>query len=88
MGGTLQALPLMGGIAPVAPAGLLYLGVVPTAVAYVLFFRGIVAVRASIAAVTTLLEPVTAAVLAAIVFANGSPPWDGRVPRCWSWRWG
>lgn len=73
IGGALQALPLIGGIAPVAPSGLavlLYLGIVPTAVAYVLFFRGIVAVRAPIAAVTTLLEPVTAAVLAAIVFGE------------------
>jgi DME family drug/metabolite transporter len=47
----------------------LFLGVVPTAVAYVLFARGLRGLRASEAATITLLEPVTAAALG--VFAIG-----------------
>ena len=43
---------------------LLYLGVVPTALAYPLFFRGLTTVPATIASVVVLLEPVTAAVIA------------------------
>lgn len=68
--GVLQAVPLPWVAGPVAPDGvaaLAYLGIVPTALAYVLFFRGIATVRAAVAAVTALLEPVTAAVLAAVV---------------------
>jgi DME family drug/metabolite transporter len=41
----------------------LFLGVVPTAVAYVLFARGLRALQASEAATITLAEPVTAAAL-------------------------
>lgn len=41
-----------------------YLGVVPTAVAYVLFFRGVSRVPATASALLVLLEPVTAGVLA------------------------
>ncbi|MFA9431962.1 DMT family transporter [Egicoccus sp. AB-alg2] len=43
---------------------LLYLGVVPTAVAYHLFFRGLQAVGPSRATLVTLLEPLTATALA------------------------
>jgi DME family drug/metabolite transporter len=48
------------------PGGLalaLFLGVVPTAVAYVLFARGLRGLTASETATLTLAEPVTAAVL-------------------------
>jgi DME family drug/metabolite transporter len=43
---------------------LLYLGAVPTALAYPMFFAGLATVPATIASVITLLEPVTAAVIA------------------------
>jgi len=43
---------------------LLYLGAVPTAIAYPLFFAGLATVPATIASVVILLEPVTAAVIA------------------------
>lgn len=43
---------------------LVYLASVPTALAYGLYFAGLVAVRASTASVITLIEPVTAAVIA------------------------
>ncbi len=43
---------------------LLYLGVVPTALAYPMFFAGLATVPATIASVITLFEPVTAAVIA------------------------
>lgn len=50
---------------PVATIGwLCYLGVVPTALAYRMFFAGLVTVPATIAAVITVLEPLTAAVIA------------------------
>ncbi|GHF75255.1 membrane protein [Streptomyces mashuensis] len=44
-----------------------YLVSVPTALAYGLFFAGLAAVRATTVTVVTLLEPVTAAVLAVLV---------------------
>ena len=46
---------------------MLYLGVVPTATAYALYFRGLRSVGASVAALVALLEPLTAAVLGAVV---------------------
>ncbi|NEK59090.1 EamA family transporter [Geodermatophilus sabuli] len=49
---------------PVALLTLLYLGVVPSAVAYALFFRGLRSVPGPVAAIVTLLEPVTATALA------------------------
>jgi DME family drug/metabolite transporter len=80
--GLLQAAPLIGRLPDVTVDGvvaLVYLGTVPTALAYVLFFRGIAVVRAAVATVTTLLEPVTAAVLAAAVFGERLAPiaWVG-----------
>ena len=45
---------------------LLALGLAPTAVAYVLYYRGLRFQPASTAALLSLLEPLTAAVLAAI----------------------
>jgi DME family drug/metabolite transporter len=44
-----------------------YIGVVPTVVAYWLFYRGLRSTASEVAGVLTLLEPLTAAVLAAIV---------------------
>jgi drug/metabolite transporter, DME family len=48
----------------------LFLGVVPTAVAYVLFARGLRGLQASEAATITLAEPVTAAVLGVFVLGE------------------
>lgn len=58
------------GTAPSTLGLLLYLGVLPTAVAYGLFFTGLRTVSATTAAVVTLLEPLTAAVLAALLLGE------------------
>lgn len=47
---------------------LVYLGVVPSAVAYLLYQRGLQEVTASMASIVTMLEPLIAAVLAWIFF--------------------
>ncbi|MFI7023907.1 DMT family transporter [Micromonospora sp. NPDC049900] len=68
----LLPLALLEGILPTADdlgrvLGLLaYLGAVPTALAYALFFAGLVSVRATTASVIALVEPVTAAVIAVL----------------------
>ena len=49
---------------PVALATLVYLGLVPTALAYALFFTGIKTVPGAVASIVTLLEPLTATALA------------------------
>src|SRR4051794_22572697 len=49
---------------PVALGVLLYLGLVPSALAYALFFRGLRSVPGPVASIVTLLEPLTATVLA------------------------
>ena len=49
---------------PLAVALLLYLGLVPSAIAYGLFFTGIRSVAGPVASIVTLLEPLTATVLA------------------------
>ena len=49
---------------PVALAVLLYLGAVPSALAYAMFFTGLRTVPGAVAAIVTLLEPLTATVLA------------------------
>jgi DME family drug/metabolite transporter len=49
---------------------LLYLVLVPTAVAYALFFAGLAVVRATTASVVALVEPVTAAVLGVGLFGE------------------
>jgi drug/metabolite transporter, DME family len=49
---------------PVVPLAMLYLGVVPTALAYRWFFAGLQRVPASVAAVLVLLEPLVATALA------------------------
>jgi DME family drug/metabolite transporter len=49
---------------------LLYLGIVPTAAAYGLFFVGLCTVRPAVASILTLLEPLTATVLAGLIFGE------------------
>ena len=49
---------------PVALGVLLYLGVVPSALAYAFFFTGIKTVPGAVASIVTLLEPLTATALA------------------------
>jgi DME family drug/metabolite transporter len=58
---------------------LIALGAVPTALAYVCFFRGLVRVHATTAALTALLEPLTGAVLGALVLGDrlGLAGWLG-----------
>ena len=46
------------------------LGIGPTAVAYTLYFRGLRKAPASTAALLSLIEPLTAAVLAALVLGD------------------
>ena len=52
---------------PAAATGLLYLGVVTMALAYGLLYAGLRTMTGSSAVIATLLEPVTAAVAAALV---------------------
>jgi drug/metabolite transporter, DME family len=69
-GGGLTAGGLTGG-GPLAAAGLLLaLATGPTAVAYTLYFRGLRTASASTAALLSLLEPLTAAVLAALILGD------------------
>lgn len=49
---------------------LLFLGVVPTALAYSLFLTGARSTPASVASIAALIDPVTAAVLAALLFGE------------------
>ncbi len=58
---------------------LVYLGVVPTALAYVVFGAGLARVTATAAGVATLLEPLTAAALGVSVFGErlGTAGWAG-----------
>ena len=55
---------LHGTTDPTAIALLLYLGVVPSAVAYVLFFTGLRSVPGPVVSIVTLIEPLTATALA------------------------
>lgn len=61
-------LPALGGLSAGGLAGtvgwLLYLGAVPTALAYRLFFAGVAAVPATVTAVVTLVEPVAGVLIA------------------------
>ena len=52
---------------------LLYIGIVATAVSYLLFYGGLRTTPGSVAAVLTLLEPLTAAVLAVVVLGEPLP---------------
>ena len=58
---------------PVALATLVYLGAVPSAAAYALFFRGLQTVPGAVAGIVTLLEPVTATVLATAFLGERLP---------------
>lgn len=59
-----------------AAAGwLAYIGVVPTVVAYWLFYRGLRSTASEVAGVLTLLEPLAAAGLAAVVLHERQTPW-------------
>ncbi|GIH77997.1 DMT family transporter [Planobispora longispora] len=51
-----------------------YLGAIPTALAYGLFFAGLAAVRAMTASVITLVEPVGAAALGVLLFGERLSP--------------
>ncbi len=55
---------------PAAIGLLIALGTGPTAVAYTLYFRGLRSAAASTAALLTLLEPLTGAILAALLLAE------------------
>ena len=59
---------------PLALVLLLYLGLVPTALAYGLFFAGVRAVPAAVASIGTLLEPLTATALAALLLGERLAP--------------
>jgi DME family drug/metabolite transporter len=48
----------------------LYLGLVPTALAYMLYTIGLGQTRATVASITTLLEPLTATVLGVVAFGE------------------
>ncbi|MBM0234364.1 EamA family transporter [Micromonospora sp. STR1_7] len=75
---TLAPTALVAGVAvPIRPdtlALLLHLGVVTTAVAYALFYAGLRTTPGSVAAVLTLLEPLTAAALAVALLHEPLPP--------------
>lgn len=85
-GFTLGGLLLAAVVAVVTPAGLefaaapsslalaAYLGIVPTAVAYVLYFGGLRTVRPGPASLIALLEPLTAAVLGAVLLGDRLGP--------------
>jgi drug/metabolite transporter, DME family len=53
---------------------LLYLGLIPTALSYFLFLRGVRSVTATVASVVTLLEPLTATILATLLFQETMSP--------------
>jgi drug/metabolite transporter, DME family len=55
---------------PAAWALLLYLGIVPSALAYVLFTLGMRTTVATVASLVTLIEPLTAALLAWLLFGE------------------
>ena len=59
---------------PLSLALLAYLGLVPTALAYGLFFTGVRAVPAAVASIVTLLEPLTATALATAVLGERLAP--------------
>ena len=64
---------------PLALLLLLYLGAVPSALAYGLFFTGVRSVPAPVASIVTLLEPLTATVLATALLGERLAPtaWAG-----------
>jgi DME family drug/metabolite transporter len=65
---------------------LLYLGVVPTAAAYVVFGAGLRRVTVTAAGIATLLEPLTAATLGVLIFGErlGTLAWVGAALLLWA----
>jgi DME family drug/metabolite transporter len=59
----------------VANGWLVYIGIVPTVAAYWLFYRGLRSTVSEVAGVLTLLEPLAAAVLAALVLHESLSGW-------------
>jgi drug/metabolite transporter, DME family len=57
-------------ISPQTLLPLLYLGAVPSALAYGLYFTGLRTVRPAVASILVLLEPLTATVLAGLIFGE------------------
>jgi DME family drug/metabolite transporter len=55
---------------------LVFLGAVPTALAYVLFFRGLTVVRATTASVVALVEPLAAVALGVLVLREPMTGWS------------
>jgi DME family drug/metabolite transporter len=55
---------------PVGWSLLLYLGTIPTALAYVLFIAGMRATTATVASISTLVEPLVATILAWLIFGE------------------
>lgn len=53
---------------------ILYVGLIPTAVAYTLFFFGMRSIKASTASILTMLEPLTATILAWAIFDEHLAP--------------
>lgn len=78
--GTVVLVPLAlatGFVASYPPQGwllLVYLGSIPTAFAYSLFLAGMARTPATVASITTLLEPLTATILAALLFGERLTP--------------
>jgi drug/metabolite transporter, DME family len=59
---------------PAALGVLIYLGVVPSAVAYAMFFTGLRTVPGAVASIVTLLEPLTATALAVLLLDERLAP--------------
>ncbi|GGM33214.1 DMT family transporter [Dactylosporangium sucinum] len=55
---------------------LVFLGVVPTALAYAMFFSGLTVVRATTASVVALVEPLAAVALGVLVLHEPLTPWS------------
>jgi DME family drug/metabolite transporter len=58
---------------------LLYLGLVPTALGYVIFLYGMKTTPATVASIATLVEPLTGTLLAMVLFGERLAPagWIG-----------
>lgn len=54
---------------------LLYLGLIPSALAYILFMTGIRSTPATVASIVTLIEPLTSTVLAMLLFGERLGAW-------------
>lgn len=59
---------------PIGWSLLIYLGIIPTALAYVLFITGMRSTTATVASISTLLEPLIATILAWLIFGERFSP--------------